>query len=93
MVERESDCHTLWFHGFQALGTPATNRWRTEWESFLKVFENIYITESIYPVTGSHDLIAQVESETLEELSDLVMTRLRWVEGVIQTNTSIVQKL
>jgi hypothetical protein len=38
-------------------------------------------------------LIAQVEAETLEELNDLVMARIRGVDGITKTNTAIVLKL
>ena len=62
-------------------------------KSAYKTISRIQGVKAVYPVTGPHDLIAQVESETLEELSDLVMTRLRGVDGVTQTNTSIVLKL
>src|SRR5579872_1129417 len=30
LVEGESDCHTLWHHGFPALGIPGAGNWRTE---------------------------------------------------------------
>jgi putative DNA primase/helicase len=28
LVEGESDCHTLWYHGFPALGVPGASNWR-----------------------------------------------------------------
>ncbi|MFO1320316.1 MAG: PriCT-2 domain-containing protein [Burkholderiales bacterium] len=30
LVEGESDCHTLWHHGFPALGLPGANSWKEE---------------------------------------------------------------
>lgn len=36
LVEGESDCHTLWFHGFQALGVPGATVFQPKWVSFLK---------------------------------------------------------
>lgn len=38
VVEGESDCHTLWFHGLPALGVPGANCWRAEWECYPKEF-------------------------------------------------------
>ena len=48
--------------------------------------------KAVYPVTGPHDLVAQVEAETLEELNDLVMARIRGIDGITKTNTAIVLK-
>lgn len=62
-------------------------------KSAYQTISRIQGVKAVYPVTGPHDLIAQVESETLEELNDLVITRLREVDGVTQTITSIVLKL
>jgi DNA-binding Lrp family transcriptional regulator len=49
--------------------------------------------QAVFPVTGPYDLIAQVEAETLEELNDLVMARIRGVDGITKTNTAIVLNL
>jgi len=62
-------------------------------KSAYKTITRIQGVKAVYPVTGPHDLIAHVEAETLEELNDLVMTRLRGVDGVIKTNTAIVLNL
>ncbi|MCL4296525.1 MAG: hypothetical protein KJ077_12390 [Anaerolineae bacterium] len=35
MVEGESDCHTLWYHGIPALGIPGATNWRDEWKEHL----------------------------------------------------------
>ena len=62
-------------------------------KSAYKTITRIQGVKSAYPVTGPHDLIAYVEAETLEELNDLVMTRLRGVDGITKTNTAIVLNL
>jgi DNA-binding Lrp family transcriptional regulator len=41
-------------------------------------------------VRGNYDLIVQVEAENMEALSDLLMSKIRAVDGVIKTNTCIV---
>jgi hypothetical protein len=44
LVEGESDCHTLWFHGIPALGIPGAANWREERDArHLDGFETIYI--------------------------------------------------
>ena len=55
--------------------------------------EKITGVKAVYPVTGPFDLIAQVEADTLEDLNELVMTRIRGVDGVTKTNTAIVLNL
>jgi DNA-binding Lrp family transcriptional regulator len=41
-------------------------------------------------VRGNYDLIVQVEAENMEALSDLLLSKIRAVDGVIKTNTCIV---
>jgi hypothetical protein len=42
LVEGESDCHTLWYHGFPALGVPGAGNWKPEWSERLGGVERIY---------------------------------------------------
>ena len=58
-----------------------------------KTLTRIQGIQAVYPVTGPYDLIAQVEAETFEELNDLIMVRLRGVDGITKTNTAIVLKI
>ena len=62
-------------------------------KSAYKTLTRIQGVKAVYPVTGPHDLVAQVEAETLEELNDLVMARIRGIDGITKTNTAIVLKL
>jgi hypothetical protein len=41
--EGESDLHTLWFHGFPALGLPGASSWREEWAVHLASLKKIYV--------------------------------------------------
>lgn len=36
LVEGESDCHVLWFHGLPALGVPGAKSWNTDWATYLE---------------------------------------------------------
>lgn len=36
LVEGESDCHTLWQHGIQAIGVPGSSTFNPEWAEYLK---------------------------------------------------------
>jgi hypothetical protein len=45
LVEGESDCQTLWFHGIPALGIPGAANWREERDAHhLDGIETIYVT-------------------------------------------------
>jgi DNA-binding Lrp family transcriptional regulator len=44
-------------------------------------------------VTGPHDLIAVVEAETLKDLGEVVLSRVRGVKGVTRTVTCMVIEL
>ena len=46
--------------------------------------------KAVYAVTGSHDLIVHIESESIESLSELVLSKIRSIDGVTKTLTSIV---
>ncbi|MDX2347364.1 MAG: Lrp/AsnC ligand binding domain-containing protein [Nitrospirota bacterium] len=59
-------------------------------KSAYKTLTRIQGVKAVFPVTGPYDLIAQVEAETIEELNDLVMVRIRGVDGITKTNTAIV---
>ena len=43
VVEGESDSHSLWLHGFAALGVPGAGAWKREWRSYLTLHERIYL--------------------------------------------------
>src|SRR5215208_5703824 len=42
LVEGESDCQTLWFHGEPAVGIPGANGWKAQWASELDGIERLY---------------------------------------------------
>lgn len=42
LIEGESDCHTLWYHGLPTLGVPGASNWRNEWASELDGIEKVY---------------------------------------------------
>ncbi len=46
--------------------------------------------KAVYTVSGPHDLIVHVESPSLEHLTDLIISRIRAVDGVTKTTTAIV---
>jgi len=46
VVEGESDCHTLWYHGFPAIGVPGASNWKPERdEPKLHGIERIYVVQ------------------------------------------------
>ncbi len=47
--------------------------------------------KAVYTVTGSHDVIAHIEANDIEGLSDL-LAKIRSIDGVMKTETSIVLK-
>jgi hypothetical protein len=42
LVEGESDCHTLWHHGFPALGVPGASSWRDDWAVEMEGIRRVY---------------------------------------------------
>jgi putative DNA primase/helicase len=43
IVEGESDCHVLWYHGLPALGIPGAKNWKDEWSSHLDGIETVLV--------------------------------------------------
>jgi DNA-binding Lrp family transcriptional regulator len=58
--------------------------------SAFKTIQRMAGVKAAYTVSGGYDLIVQVEAETLEALSDLLLSKIRSVDGVIKTNTCFV---
>jgi DNA-binding Lrp family transcriptional regulator len=46
--------------------------------------------KSVYTVTGAYDLIVQVEAESVQSLADLILARIRSIDGVTQTVTCLI---
>jgi DNA-binding Lrp family transcriptional regulator len=44
----------------------------------------------VYGVFGRYDLIAQVEASTLEELSRIIIDKMRAINGVLSTESLVV---
>ena len=59
-------------------------------KSAFKTIQRISGVKAAYTVSGNYDLIVQVEAENLEVLSDLLMSKIRAVDGVTKTNTCLV---
>lgn len=58
-------------------------------EVFEKIF-NIPEVKEVYMVYGVHDLIAVIEAETMDTLRSLITEKIRKMDGVKSTLTSIV---
>ena len=61
-------------------------------KSALKTMTRMEGVMSVYSVTGSHDIISQTQAEDIQGLSELI-AKIRSIDGVIKTETSIVLTL
>ena len=59
-------------------------------KSAMKTITRLEGVHTVYTVSGPHDLIVHIEAETLGALSELVLSRIRGVDGVTKTSTAIV---
>lgn len=59
-------------------------------KSAFKTIQRMEGVKAAYTVSGGYDLIVQVEAENLESLSDLLMSKIRSVDGVTKTTTCMV---
>ncbi len=56
---------------------------RDVYQSLLKIEEVV----ELYPLFGEYDLIAKVEAETYDNIGDIVLTKIRMIEGIKATKT------
>ncbi len=71
LVEGESDCHTLWHHGIEALGIPGASNWKEEWTAHLEGVEKVYAV--VEPDEGGRTLKEKLSASSARD-------RLRFVE-------------
>ncbi len=81
LVEGESDCQTLWFHGEPAVGIPGANGWKVEWAADLVGIERLYFVvedeagercwEKLAATPGLRERLYRVEMEDVKDVSDL----------------------
>jgi hypothetical protein len=71
LVEGESDCHTLWYHGFPAVGIPGAANWSEQRDAaHLDGFDTIYVV--VEPDTGGEAVKAWLASSHIRERVRLV---------------------
>jgi putative DNA primase/helicase len=71
LVEGESDCHTLWFHGIGALGIPGAGNWREERDAqHLDGIETIYVV--VEPDRGGDTVRQWLARSTIRHRARLV---------------------
>lgn len=58
--------------------------------SAYKTLTRIAGVKAAYTVSGPYDLIVQVEADDFQQLSQLILSRIRSVDGVTKTNTAVV---
>ena len=58
-------------------------------KSVYKTITRMSGVKAIYAVTGVYDIIAHVESEDINTLSDLIVSKIRAIDGVTRTMTCI----
>ena len=81
LVEGESDCHTLWHHGIEALGIPGAANWKEEWSEYLDGIEKVYAIvepdeggrsfEEKLSVSSMRDRLHLVRLEDAKDASEL----------------------
>jgi DNA primase len=71
IVEGESDCHTLWFHGINAVGLPGAVMWNeTRDAPHLSAFETIYAV--VEPDQGGEAMLRWISKSALRDRIRLV---------------------
>ena len=81
LVEGESDCQTLWFHGVPAVGIPGANGWKAEWAKELGGIGRLYFVvedeagercwEKLAASPELRDRLRRVELEGANDVSEL----------------------
>ena len=70
LVEGESDCHTLWFHGEPAIGLPGAATWKEPWAAHLDGIATIYVV--VEPDRGGEAVLAMIAKSSIRDRVRLV---------------------
>ena len=70
LVEGESDCHTLWHHGAEAIGIPGASNFKEEWAEHLQNIEKLYAV--VEPDRGGAAFEERLATSSLSERLYLV---------------------
>lgn len=65
LVEGESDCHTLWFHGVPAVGLPGAGVWQEGWASYFEEISKIYVI--IEPDAGGESVLRWLAQSVIRD--------------------------
>ncbi|MDP9480782.1 MAG: hypothetical protein M3R38_34820, partial [Actinomycetota bacterium] len=81
LIEGESDCQTLWFHGEPGVGIPGANGWKQEWASDLEGISRLYFVvedeageacwEKLAATPEIRERLYRVELEGAKDVSEL----------------------
>jgi DNA-binding Lrp family transcriptional regulator len=58
--------------------------------SAFKTIQRMAGVKACYMVSGGYDILVQVEADSLDALSDLLVSQIRSVDGVTKTTTCMV---
>jgi hypothetical protein len=71
LVEGESDCHTLWHHGFCAAGLPGAGNWKEDRDAkHLEAFERIFVL--IEPDKGGETVLGWLGDSSIRDRAWLI---------------------
>ena len=69
LVEGESDCHTLWHHGYHAVGVPGAASFKDEWVDHFDGFATVHVL--IEPDRGGEQMLSWIAKQP-QKFTDLV---------------------
>jgi len=61
--------------------------------SILKKLENIIEINEIYPIFGEYDFLVLIRAKNIELIGDLLIKKIRIIDGIIDTITLTESKL
>lgn len=71
LVEGESDCHTLWYYGFNALGLPGASNWKEKRDAkHFEIFQKVYIIHE--PDQGGDAVLEWLSKSRIKEKAYIV---------------------
>jgi hypothetical protein len=71
LVEGESDCHTLWFHGIPALGVPGATNWREDRDAgHFDGIDTVYVV--VEPDRGGEAVLGWLADSSIRNRAKLV---------------------
>lgn len=71
-------------------GIPYLRARKESAEAVIRDLKNLPEVQEIHVLTGPHDIIVKLKTETVSSLANIVLKQIREIEGIVESSTALV---